>query len=197
MIVHGGALERARGLDLGIDDVISFRGDVNNMNLFEWAVQLSSMRLDRKSVVVALLPLALVSVAWPQNSLANPNVDGAAQTSQTALSTSPEVQNKWQAGTVIAVQPHRAPNANPSLGSYDVSIRVGDTVYVVLHTPHPGTDIGQYAIGRELTVLIGEDTLTYNSVLGQSHRVPILSRTDCRSAGKSVNCTRDAFPHTR
>ncbi len=64
-------------------------GRRNNMNPFEWAVELSSMRLDKKSVVAALLPLALVFAAWPQKSFANPNADGAAQTSP---STTPALQ---------------------------------------------------------------------------------------------------------
>ena len=86
-------------------------------------------------------------------------------------------QAKWQVGTVTAVRPYKAPNADPSATSYKVSIRVRNTVYVVLNTPRPGTDIGIYARGRQVPVLIGEHTITYNDRLGNSFQVPILSRT--------------------
>jgi Protein of unknown function (DUF3300) len=86
-------------------------------------------------------------------------------------------QAKWQVGTVTAVQPYKVPNADPSITSYKVSVRVGNTVYVVLNTPRPGTDIGIYARGRQVPVLIGEHTITYNDRLGNSFQVPILSHT--------------------
>ena len=86
-------------------------------------------------------------------------------------------QAKWQVGTVTAVQPYKVPNADPSVTSYKVSVTVGNTVYVVLNTPRPGTDIGIYAKGRQVTVLIGEHTITFNDRLGNSFQVPILSRT--------------------
>jgi hypothetical protein len=34
----------------------------------------------------------------------------------------------------------------------------------------------RYAAGRELLVLVGKQTLTYNDLLGQSYEVPIVSR---------------------
>lgn len=86
-------------------------------------------------------------------------------------------QAKWLVGTVTAVRPYKVPNADPSVTSYKVSIRVGNTVYVVLNTPRPGTDIGIYARGRQVPVLIGEHTITYNDRLGNSFQAPILSRT--------------------
>jgi hypothetical protein len=86
-------------------------------------------------------------------------------------------QAKWQVGTVTAVRPYKVPNADPSVTSYKVSVRVGNTVYVVLTTPRPGTDIGIYARGRQVPVLVGDHTITYNDRLGNSFQVPILSRT--------------------
>jgi hypothetical protein len=84
-------------------------------------------------------------------------------------------QAKWQVVTVTAVRPYKVPNADPSVTSYKVSVRVGNAVYVVLITPGPGTDIGIYARGRQVPVLIGEHTITYNDRLGNSFQVPILS----------------------
>jgi hypothetical protein len=53
---------------------------------------------------------------------------------------------------------------------------VGDTVYVVLYTDSLGTNTVKYAAGRELLVLVGEKTIRYNNILGQSLEVPIVSR---------------------
>jgi hypothetical protein len=92
-------------------------------------------------------------------------------------------QPLWQVGTIIAKQPYQVSPSNPSATSYKVSIRVGNTVYTVVHTPPPGTDIGQYAIGRVLVVLIGDGTITYNDVLGNSHEVAVLSRTTVTAQG--------------
>jgi hypothetical protein len=53
---------------------------------------------------------------------------------------------------------------------------VGGTIYVVVYTPPLGTDTVKYAAGRELLVLVGEKTITYNDILGQSQDVTILRR---------------------
>ena len=90
---------------------------------------------------------------------------------------------QWQVGTITAVQPYPAPASDPSATSYMVSLRVANVVYTVVHTPRPGTDIGEYAIGRALVVLIGDGTITYNDILGNSYEVPILSRTTVTAQG--------------
>jgi hypothetical protein len=67
---------------------------------------------------------------------------------------------------------------------YDVSVKVGETIYLVLYTP-PAVDPTsvKYAAGRELLVLVGEKTITYNDILGQSWEVPIVSQ---RSVSKEA-----------
>ena len=47
--------------------------------------------------------------------------------------TAGEPQSKWQVGTITAVQCHQVDNADPSVTSCEVSLKVGDTVYVVLY----------------------------------------------------------------
>ena len=42
-----------------------------------------------------------------------------------------------------------------------------------------------YAIGRELLVQVGENTITWNDILGQSHEVPIISRGPIADSSKS------------
>lgn len=65
--------------------------------------------------------------------------------------------SKYQVGTITAVQAHRgASAADPSMTSYEVSVRVGNTLYVVLYTPPQGGDAVQYVAGSDLLVLAGE-----------------------------------------
>ena len=89
--------------------------------------------------------------------------------------TAGEPQSKWQVGAITAVQRHQVADADPSITSCEVSLKVGDTVYDVLYKPPFGTDT-VFATGRDLEVLICEKTLMYNDLLGDSFQVPILSR---------------------
>lgn len=87
-------------------------------------------------------------------------------------STSP-----WQVALITEVKPH--PNAGQDASdtrSYDVSVKVGETIYVVLYTQPLGEVPPKYEIGRELLVLVGKKTITYNDILGESLQVPIESQ---------------------
>jgi len=83
---------------------------------------------------------------------------------------------KYQVGTITAVKAHQSAGNSGSDVSYDVSVKVGDTVYVVLYTPPLGATPVKYAAGRNLLVLVGEKTIRYNDIVGQSLEVPIVSR---------------------
>jgi hypothetical protein len=94
-----------------------------------------------------------------------------------AIPTFCQSTSAYQPATITAVAPHQnAAGSDPSVASYDVSVKVGDTVYVVLYTPPLDTGTVKYAAGRDLLVLVGEKTLTFNDQLGTSSEVPILSR---------------------
>ena len=67
-----------------------------------------------------------------------------------------------------------APNAD--VPQYDVSVKVGDSVYVVLYTQPRGSTGVQFAAGLQKLVLVGTDTITFNDVLGRSTVVPIVQR---------------------
>ena len=85
--------------------------------------------------------------------------------------------SKYQVGTITEVKVHQAAGTGASdVASYDVSVKVGDTIYVVLYTPPLGMNTVKYAAGRDLLVLVGKDKLTYNDILGQSYDVPIDSQ---------------------
>ncbi len=90
-----------------------------------------------------------------------------------ALCQSP---SKYQVGTITDVKPHQSASDGSKVSSYDVSLKVNDTIYVVLYTPRLGMTTVRYAAGREILVLVGQKTITYNDILGNSLDVPIISR---------------------
>jgi hypothetical protein len=95
----------------------------------------------------------------------------------TALPTFSQSQSKWVVGTITDVRIHQTPDPDDfGTVSYDVSVKVGNTVYVVLYTPPLGEETVKYAGGRDLLVLVGKSTIRYNDMLGQSHDVPIESQ---------------------
>jgi hypothetical protein len=90
--------------------------------------------------------------------------------------------SKYQVGTITEVRIHQAAGGSASdPASYDVSVKVGDIIYVVLYAPALGEDTVEYAAGRDLLVLVGINTITYNDILGRSFAVPIESQ---RAVGK-------------
>ena len=85
--------------------------------------------------------------------------------------------SKYQVATITEVKNHQATgSAVNDAASYDVSVKVGDIIYVVLYTPELGLETVKYAAGRELLVLVGKNTITYNDILGRSFAVPIQSQ---------------------
>lgn len=84
---------------------------------------------------------------------------------------------KYQVATILSVKPHQESGVRASdLTSYDVTLRVGDTVYVALYTPQAGQVEAKYAAGRDLLVYVGKQTISYNDILGRSFEVPIESQ---------------------
>jgi|SRR6202046_798583 len=91
--------------------------------------------------------------------------------------------SKYQVGTITEVKVHQTAGSGGSdAASYDVSVKVGDTIYVVLYTPPLGEETVKYAAGRELLVLVGKRTIRYNDILGRSFEVSIESQ---KSAAKA------------
>jgi len=85
--------------------------------------------------------------------------------------------SKYQVAIITEVKARQAAEDGASEpASYDVSVKVGDTIYVVLYTPPLGQETVKYAAGRELLVLVGKGAIRYNDILGQSFEVPIESQ---------------------
>lgn len=88
------------------------------------------------------------------------------------LAQSPSQQ--YQMGTILAVERHPVSPGNTESDRYDVSVRIRDTVYVVLYTPPSGAQSVQYAAGRDMLFLIGKDSLTFVSRISGTTASPIL-----------------------
>jgi hypothetical protein len=102
--------------------------------------------------------------------------------SLTMFSAFGQSTSKYQVGTITEVKTHQdVGGGTKDAASYDVSVKVGDTIYVVLYTPPLGEETVKYVAGRELLVLVGKSTIRYNDILGQSFEVPIESQ---KSAAK-------------
>jgi hypothetical protein len=84
---------------------------------------------------------------------------------------------KYQPGTIMAVTAHKSPGQpDTDVTQYEVSVKVGNTTYVVLYTPPNGSDTVKYALGDELLVLVGSNTLAFNVPASGKIEAPILSR---------------------
>jgi len=85
--------------------------------------------------------------------------------------------SKYQIGMITDVKPRQVAGDSASdPTSYDIVVKVGDMIYVVLYTPSLGELPPKYARGREMLVLVGKNTITYNDMLGRSLQVPIQSQ---------------------
>ncbi len=86
---------------------------------------------------------------------------------------------KWQVATIMAVKSHPpAEGENAPAVRYDVTLKVGNTEYVVLYVPPDGTlkEIVEYRLGMDGLVLVGTDTIKYNDMLARTREVSIISR---------------------
>jgi hypothetical protein len=85
--------------------------------------------------------------------------------------------SNYQVATIIDCKIHQPTGDGGSdVASYDISVKVGHTIYVLLYTPPLGTNTVKYAAGRSLLVLVGKKTITYNDILGRSSELPIVSQ---------------------
>src|ERR1700747_704556 len=101
--------------------------------------------------------------------------------------------SRYQVGTITEVKVHQAVGGNATgTASYDVALKVSNTVYVVLYTPALGEDTVKYAAVRDLLVLVGKNTITYNDILGRSFAVPIESQNPSTNLKQPKSVSRAA-----
>jgi hypothetical protein len=95
----------------------------------------------------------------------------------------PQNNSSYQIGTIMEVKRHE-PSSNSGHNQYDISVRVGDTLYLVLYTAAPGAKTAEYSAGTDRPVLINRDTMTFSDLRGNPVAVPILSRKSIKKSGK-------------
>ena len=102
---------------------------------------------------------------------------------QSSMPSSP-----YKPATVIKVKQYESGEAPaPGEAVYEVSIKVNGTIYIVRTKSPSGDRTILYAIGREVLVQVGNKTITWNDILGQSHEVPIVSTGPIADGSKSQN----------
>ena len=86
--------------------------------------------------------------------------------------------SNYQRGTIIAITAHQnAPGeSSRDVVRYDVSVKVGNTNYVVLFTPPSGSNTVEYSTGIDMLFLVGDNVLTFNSMVSGKTEMPILRR---------------------
>ena len=90
---------------------------------------------------------------------------------------------QYQTATIVEVQTHQP--ANLDKPAYDVSLRVKNTIYVVLYTPAADTGAAKHAAGREVLILVSEKTIKSNDLLGSPFEMPILSKKTIAAANRA------------
>ena len=94
--------------------------------------------------------------------------------------------SRYQPAIITQVKPHQSGDVPaPGEAVYEVSVKVNGTTYVVLTKSPSGEPTILYAVGRELLVQVGENTIIWNDILGHSHEVPIISRGPISDSSKS------------
>jgi len=85
----------------------------------------------------------------------------------------------YQRGTLLEVKVHKptAPD-EANAKQYDLSIKVKNTIYVVLYTPPAGSNTVEYMAGMDRPVLIEGDTMKLSDLRGKTQTLPILSRKE-------------------
>jgi len=83
----------------------------------------------------------------------------------------------YQVGCILQVKNHGSTVQEGGMRRYDVSVKVGNTVYIVLYTAPEGSDIAPYKVGLDFPVQIDGETMRFSDALGRPMSVPIIGRT--------------------
>ena len=90
-----------------------------------------------------------------------------------------EDRKVYQAGTILDIKVHQSTTGTDTgIKEFDVSIKVGNKIYVVLYSPPGGQDFAEYGPGMDRTVFVEGDTMKLNDLLGRTRILPILSVKD-------------------
>lgn len=98
-----------------------------------------------------------------------------------------EPSAKYEVATIADVKPHQSADdrSSSAVARYDVSVKVGDTIYMVLYADTLGASTVRYVAGREVLLHVGKTTITYNDISGRAQEVPIISHRAARTISAS------------
>ena len=91
------------------------------------------------------------------------------------LSVLCQSQSTYQPATITGVTLHPNAPGEPDIARYDVTLKVGNNVYVVLYSPPPGQNTVEYAAGMDVLVLVENNSIRF-SKLGTTGEAPIERR---------------------
>ena len=97
--------------------------------------------------------------------------------------------SKYEPGTITTVKAHKNSAGESDVSRYEVCVKVKNTIYTVLYTPPNGANSVEYSAGFQILVLVGKDTLTFNSKLSGTTEVPILAR-ETLAAGSGIDWSK-------
>lgn len=81
----------------------------------------------------------------------------------------------YQPATITGVTLHPNAPGEPDIARYDVTLKVGNNVYVVLYAPPQGQNTVEYAAGMNILVLVENNSIRF-SKLGTTGEAPIERR---------------------
>ncbi len=94
--------------------------------------------------------------------------------SLTTVSGLSQSTSAYTVGTITAVVPHQtATNTDTHTSSYDVTLKIGDTLYLVLYTPQYGMETARFATGREASLLVGTQTIKLTTCSEAVQKCPL------------------------
>jgi len=81
----------------------------------------------------------------------------------------------YQLGTIMGVTRHPNAPGKSDLARYDVTLKIGNNVFVVLYSPPQGQNTVEYAAGMDILVLVKDNSIRFNK-LGTTGEAPIERR---------------------
>jgi hypothetical protein len=101
--------------------------------------------------------------------------------------------SKYEVGTILAVTKHQNTplDIDSTVIRYDLSIKLQNTLYVVLYTPPKSITAVEYAVGLDVLVSIGDNELTILTKFNGVTKAPIL-RTESLPAQPTVDPSKAA-----
>lgn len=70
----------------------------------------------------------------------------------------------YQPATIVGVVPHTSAPGEPDVARYDVTVKVGNNVYVVLYSPPQGRNTVEYAAGMDILVLVENNSIKFSKL---------------------------------